>query len=84
MAKHDIFLCPTMTVPAVRADQDISDEGLNIDGEEVDPEFGYSTTHQFNMLGICPVVSVPSRLFLRWVCQRECKLSASRSTMQRS
>ena len=60
MTKHDLFLCPTMTVPAVRADQDISDGGLNIDGEEVDPEFGYSTTHQFNMLGTCPVVSVPS------------------------
>jgi len=60
MADHDIFLCPTMTVPAVLADQDSLTGGLTIDGEEVDPEFGYSTTHQFNMLGTCPVVSVPS------------------------
>jgi Asp-tRNA(Asn)/Glu-tRNA(Gln) amidotransferase A subunit family amidase len=60
MADHDLFLCPTMTVPAVRADQDILDGGLDIDGEAVDPEFGYSTTHQFNMLGTCPVASVPS------------------------
>jgi amidase len=60
MADHDIFLCPTMTVPAVLADQDFVARGLTIDGEEVDPEFGYSTTHQFNMLGTCPVASVPS------------------------
>jgi Asp-tRNA(Asn)/Glu-tRNA(Gln) amidotransferase A subunit family amidase len=60
MADHDLFLCPTMTVPAVRADQDCLPDGLTIDGAEVDPEFGYSMTHQFNMLGTCPVVSVPS------------------------
>lgn len=60
MADHDIFLCPTMTVPAVHADQDIRGDGLTIDGQEVDPEFGYSTTHQFNMLGTYPVLSVPS------------------------
>jgi Asp-tRNA(Asn)/Glu-tRNA(Gln) amidotransferase A subunit family amidase len=60
MTDHHLFLCPTMTIPAVRADQDIVDGGLRIDGEDVDPEFGYSTTHQFNMLGTCPVVSVPS------------------------
>jgi len=60
MSDHDIFVCPTMTVPAVRADQDMLAGGLMIDGEEVDPEFGYSTTHQFNMLGTCPVLSIPS------------------------
>jgi len=60
MVDYDLFLCPTMTVPAVRADQDFLPGGLTIDGVEVDPEFGYSTTHQFNMLGTCPVVSVPS------------------------
>ena len=62
MSENDLFLCPTMAVPAVRADQDVLSGGLVIDGEEVDPEFGYSTTHQFNMLGFCPVVSVPSGL----------------------
>ncbi|MFO0991246.1 MAG: amidase [Hyphomicrobiales bacterium] len=60
MADYDLFLCPTMTVPAVRANQDFLPGGLTIDGAEVDPEFGYSVTHQFNMLGTCPVVSVPS------------------------
>ena len=67
MSEHDLFLCPTMSVPAVRADQDVIGGGLLIDGEEVDPEFGYSTTHQFNMLGFCPVVSVPSGLSARGV-----------------
>jgi amidase len=60
MSEHDLFLCPTMCIPAVRYDQDVIGGGLLIDGEEVDPEFGYSTTHQFNMLGFCPVISVPS------------------------
>jgi amidase len=62
MSAHDIFICPTMAVPAVKADQDIMKGGLLIDGEEVDAEFGYSMTHQFNMLGYCPVVSVASGL----------------------
>lgn len=60
MSEHDLFLCPTMAVPAVRADQDIVEGGLVIDGERVDPEFGYSMTHQFNMLCYCSVISVPS------------------------
>ena len=60
MARSDVFLCPTMSVPAVRADQSMWDEGFTIDGKRVDPEFGYSMTHQFNLLGNCPVISVPS------------------------
>jgi amidase len=67
MSAHDIFICPTMAVPAVRADQDVVESGLVIDGEEVDPEFGYSMTHQFNMLSYCPVISVPSGLSDRGV-----------------
>jgi Asp-tRNA(Asn)/Glu-tRNA(Gln) amidotransferase A subunit family amidase len=62
MSAHDIFICPTMAVPAVGVDQDAMKGGLIIDGEEVDAEFGYSMTHQFNMLGYCPVVSVASGL----------------------
>ncbi len=62
MASHDVFVCPTMSVPAVRADQSMWDDNFEIAGKEVDPEFGYSMTHQFNLLGNCPVISVPSGL----------------------
>jgi amidase len=60
MVGHDVFLCPTMTVAAVPASQSTWDTGFTIDGTIVDPEFGYSTTHQFNLLSNCPAISVPS------------------------
>jgi Asp-tRNA(Asn)/Glu-tRNA(Gln) amidotransferase A subunit family amidase len=60
MEGHDVFICPTMTVAAVRADQSMWDTDFKIDGVTVDPEFGYSTTHQFNVLSNCPALSVPS------------------------
>jgi amidase len=60
MQSHDVFICPTMSVPAVRADQSMWDETFEIDGRRVDPEFGYSMTHQFNLLGHCPAMSLPS------------------------
>jgi amidase len=57
---HDLLLCPTMTVPAVPAELDPVQGTLVIDAEAVDPEFGYSTTHPWNMLSACPALSVPS------------------------
>jgi amidase len=57
---HDVFICPTMTVPAVAADHQMFAEDFEINGKQVDAEFGYSTTHQFNILQNCPVLSVPS------------------------
>jgi Asp-tRNA(Asn)/Glu-tRNA(Gln) amidotransferase A subunit family amidase len=36
------------------------DADFEIDGRPVDPEFGYSLTHQFNLLGHCPVITIPS------------------------
>jgi amidase len=60
LESNDIFVCPTMTIPAVTADHQMFATDFQIDGEFVDAEFGYSTTHQFNMLHNCPVMSVPS------------------------
>jgi len=62
MSRHDVFICPTMAVPAVRADQSMWDESFEIDGRKVNPEFGYSMTHHFNLLGNCPAISLPSGL----------------------
>lgn len=60
MEEHEVFVCPTMTIPAVAVDHQMFDDDFRIAGVPVDAEFGYSTTHQFNMLGNCPVMSVPS------------------------
>jgi Asp-tRNA(Asn)/Glu-tRNA(Gln) amidotransferase A subunit family amidase len=60
MTAHDLFICPTMTIPAVKADQDPFDRNFRIEGVKVDAEFGYSATHHFNMLSNCPVMSIQS------------------------
>jgi Asp-tRNA(Asn)/Glu-tRNA(Gln) amidotransferase A subunit family amidase len=60
LAAHDVFVCPTLAVPAVAADHDPWDNQFQIDGVKVDPEFGWVLTQQFNMLHHCPVLSVPS------------------------
>jgi amidase len=60
MDRHDVFLCPTMTIGAVLANQSMWDTDFKIDGVAVDPEFGYSTTHHFNLLSNCPALTVPS------------------------
>jgi amidase len=57
---HDVFVCPTMSIAAVKSNQSMWDRDFTINGRSVDPEFGYSMTHQFNLLGNCPVISIPS------------------------
>jgi Asp-tRNA(Asn)/Glu-tRNA(Gln) amidotransferase A subunit family amidase len=60
MQSHDVFICPTMSIAAVKADQSMWGADFEIDGRRVDAEFGYSLTHQFNLLGHCPAITIPS------------------------
>ncbi|WP_170326516.1 amidase [Ruegeria arenilitoris] len=60
MERFDLFLCPTTTIPAVTADHDATARDFEIDGVQVDPEYGWILTHHFNMLHHCPVLAVPS------------------------
>ena len=62
LERHDVLVCPTLAIPAVRVDHDPWDTGFSIEGRRVDPEYGWVLTHQFNMLHWCPVMSVPSGL----------------------
>jgi amidase len=62
MRGFDVFICPTMAVPAVKADQSMWARNFDIEGVNVNPEWGYSMTHPFNLLCTCPVISVPSGL----------------------
>ncbi|MEQ9490129.1 MAG: amidase [Alphaproteobacteria bacterium] len=57
---YDLFVCPTLAVPAVTADFDQSADTLTIDGKQVHPMMGWLMTYPFNMLSGCPVISVPS------------------------
>jgi amidase len=58
--RHEVFVCPTNALPAVPADQDPLDPNFEVDGVEMDADFGWIMTHPFNMLSRCPVLSVPS------------------------
>jgi Asp-tRNA(Asn)/Glu-tRNA(Gln) amidotransferase A subunit family amidase len=60
LERCSVLICPTLAVPAVRADHDPWDQNFVVDGRVVDPEYGWVLTHPFNMLHNCPVISVPS------------------------
>jgi amidase len=53
------FICPTLGFHEIPADQNPADDVL-INGKVVDPMYGWCMCHPFNMLGRCPVLSVPS------------------------
>ena len=57
--EHHSFICPTLGSHEVPADHEPL-EPLYINGKLVDPLYGWCLTHPFNMLGRCPVLSVPS------------------------
>ena len=60
LASHDVFICPTNNLAAVKADHDPWDKTFTVNGKSADAEFGWVMTHQFNMLHNCPVLAVPS------------------------
>ncbi len=60
LTSHDIFICPTLNYPAVKADHDPWDTSFTVNGKKADPEYGWIMTHQFNILHNCPVLAVPS------------------------
>ncbi len=59
MRKYDVFVCPTLAVPAVPADWDQSRDRLEVNGKSLDPWF-WLMTYPFNTLSRCPVLAVPS------------------------
>ncbi|MEE2980594.1 MAG: amidase [Pseudomonadota bacterium] len=56
---YQAFICPTMGSHEVPADHE-PDQPLYINGKSVDVLYGWCLCHPFNMLGRCPVLSVPS------------------------
>ena len=60
LAAHDVLICPTNNLAAVKADHDPWDQTFTVNGKKADPEYGWIMTAQFNMLHNCPVLAVPS------------------------
>jgi amidase len=60
LAAHDVLICPTNNLAAVKADHDPWDQSFTVNGRKADPEYGWVMTAQFNMLHNCPVLAVPS------------------------
>jgi Asp-tRNA(Asn)/Glu-tRNA(Gln) amidotransferase A subunit family amidase len=60
MEENDLFVCPTATTTRVKADFNYLNDRIEINGHSVDSELSIAMCHQFNMLGRCPVLSVPS------------------------
>jgi amidase len=60
LASHDVFICPTNNLAAVKAEHDPWDQTFTVNGKKADPEYGWVMTAQFNMLHNCPVLAVPS------------------------
>lgn len=62
LQKYRLLLCPTLAVPAVLAEHDMTNRDFRIDGKPADPYLDWCMTPPFNMLSRCPVLSVPSGL----------------------
>ncbi|HVO02471.1 MAG TPA: amidase [Candidatus Cybelea sp.] len=59
---HDVFICPTLALPAVKAEFLETREDLRINGKvsKLPAILGWCMTTPFNTLSRCPVLSVPS------------------------
>lgn len=61
LESHDVFICPTLAIPALPADFDHSlQREIEIDGRTMPSSLGWSLTSPFNTLSRCPVLAVPS------------------------
>ena len=60
LERYDVMICPTLAVPAVKANHTNMDPGFTINSKPVEPHLGWLLTYPFNMMNQCPVASVPT------------------------
>ena len=60
LEKYRLLVCPTLAIPAAKAEHDPTDPDFRINGVKVDPALGWCMTYPFNMMSRCPVMAVPS------------------------
>ena len=61
-SKHDVLVCPTLAVPALKAEHKNDDPDFKINGKPVDAFLAWALTYPFNLLSQCPAFSLPSGL----------------------
>jgi Asp-tRNA(Asn)/Glu-tRNA(Gln) amidotransferase A subunit family amidase len=59
LARNRILLCPTLSVPAVKATHSPIDFSFTINGNKVEPGIGWCLSFPFNILGTLPASTVP-------------------------
>ena len=60
LEKYRLLICPTLAVPAVKAEHDPTDPEFRVNGVKVDAMLGWCMTYPFNTMSRCPVMSLPS------------------------
>lgn len=60
LKEYNVLLCPTTAVPSVGAWHECDDPNFKINGKPIDAYLGWVLTYPFNLLGECPVATVPS------------------------
>ena len=60
MRGYDVFVCPTLAKPAIRANARLDYDSWKQDGKALPDALAWCMTYPFNMLSRCPVISVPS------------------------
>ena len=59
--KYDTFICPTLSIPAVKADINLLKDKVIVNGKPItSPDLGWTMAYPFNMLCRLPVLSIPS------------------------
>jgi Asp-tRNA(Asn)/Glu-tRNA(Gln) amidotransferase A subunit family amidase len=59
-SSYDALVCPTLAVPAIKADHQNDDPNFKINGKPVHAYLNWALTYPFNLLSSCPVASIPS------------------------
>lgn len=57
---YNLLICPTLTVPSIKADFDIVKDSFTVNGKTLPYYGGWVMCYPFNMLSRCPVLNVPS------------------------
>ena len=60
MQGYDVFLCPTLAKPSIRADHPLDYGDFKAKGKAIPDGLAWCMTYPFNMLSRCPAISVPS------------------------
>lgn len=60
LEKYDALVCPTTAVSCLDADHDELDPNFRINDKPVPAYVGWAMTYPFNLMGWCPVASVPT------------------------